>query len=335
MTHEFKKIIAAYKEQHTMGVTCVLASVVGLEGSSYRRPGVRMLLAANGKIVGAVSGGCVEKEIAVQAVSVFKTGIPKVITYDGRYRLGCEGILQILIEPFAPTEEGLHKIETILRSRDYLEIHSYYLPEFKENSVFGSTVVLAEEQIPLGNTLVDPKDLDCFKQKLAPCLRLLIIGGEHDAVKLCEFATLTGWEVTVVVDPRDAKHISDFPGAIKLIETDAAALEVSIDKQTAVVLMSHSFSKDLSYLIKLKDCFPAYFGLLGPAKRRENLFAELWEQQPNISEDFMSQIKGPAGLDLGAETPEEICLSILSEILTVIRRKDAKPLLQKKDRIHL
>ncbi len=80
----------------------VLASVVALEGSSYRRPGVRMLLLEDGHMTGAVSGGCVEKEIFRQSESVFRTGIPKMMTYDGRYRLGCEGILYILLEPFRP-----------------------------------------------------------------------------------------------------------------------------------------------------------------------------------------------------------------------------------------
>ena len=93
MTHEFKYIVnQAYKNQQN-GFKNVLATVVYLEGSSYRKPGVRMLIAENGEITGAVSGGCVEKEVVRRAQSIFASGVPKVITYDGRYRLGCEGIL--------------------------------------------------------------------------------------------------------------------------------------------------------------------------------------------------------------------------------------------------
>ena len=95
MTHELKAIFEQIEKVQQAGVKGVLASVVALKGSSYRRPGVRMLLLENGIMVGAVSGGCVEKEIIRQADSVFQSGVPKVMVYDGRYRLGCEGILAI------------------------------------------------------------------------------------------------------------------------------------------------------------------------------------------------------------------------------------------------
>ena len=97
MTHELKKIVKAYQQAKENGITTVLASVVALEGSSYRRPGVRMLILSDGRMIGAVSGGCVEKEIQRQAQTVFSSGNPIMMTYDGRYRLGCEGILFILI----------------------------------------------------------------------------------------------------------------------------------------------------------------------------------------------------------------------------------------------
>jgi len=120
MAHELKKIIKAYELARIHNTSCVLATVVALEGSSYRRPGVRMLLQQDGKMVGALSGGCVEKEVFKQATSVFKTLIPKVITYDGRYRLGCEGVLYILLEPFAPDIKFLENY-----TRAILEVHFF------------------------------------------------------------------------------------------------------------------------------------------------------------------------------------------------------------------
>ena len=106
MTHEFKNIVKEAITAKTEGLQSVLASVVALDGSSYRRPGVRMLILENGKMIGAVSGGCVEKEILLQSETVFKTGESKIMTYDGRYRLGCEGVLYILIESFNPSIES-------------------------------------------------------------------------------------------------------------------------------------------------------------------------------------------------------------------------------------
>ena len=105
MTHELKILMQGYLNARHIGLECVMATVVALDGSSYRRPGVRMLITENGQMTGAVSGGCVEKELLKQADSVFRTGNPKMMTYDGRYRLGCEGTLYILIERFSPSAE--------------------------------------------------------------------------------------------------------------------------------------------------------------------------------------------------------------------------------------
>ena len=102
MIHELKKIFQVHETSAKASLKSVLATVVALDGSSYRKPGVRMLILENGYTVGAVSGGCVEKEIVRQTASVFSSGEAKIMTYDGRYRLGCEGILYILLEPFDP-----------------------------------------------------------------------------------------------------------------------------------------------------------------------------------------------------------------------------------------
>ena len=133
MTHEFKNIVKSHKRAQELGVKTVLASVVALEGSSYRRPGVRMLIWENGTCTGAVSGGCVEKEIERQAQTVFSTGIAKVMTYDGRFRLGCEGIIYILIEPFNPTNEFLSLFDVAINSRNSFSLHSYYKQEDSTN----------------------------------------------------------------------------------------------------------------------------------------------------------------------------------------------------------
>lgn len=335
MTHEFKAIVNAYLKAKKEGISCVLASVVALEGSSYRRPGVRMLILANGKRVGAVSGGCVEKEIEVQAQSVFKTGIPKVITYDGRFRLGCEGILYVLIEPFSPNKAFIAAFKTTLDIRKDFVVKSYFESIHGENSSFGSEVLFNDTSYSLSDNKATLSGAEYFEQKYAPCFQLVIIGGEHDAVTLCQYANLTGWQVTVVVDPREAKQLSDFPGATTFIAAEGKQLSVPVDQNTAIVLMTHSYTKDLAYLLALKDTTPAYLGLLGPTKRRNSLFNDLWEHEPNLNSDFLDLIKGPAGLDIGSETPQEICIAILAEILSVVRGRNAQPLANKSGSIHI
>ncbi|MGB0293426.1 MAG: XdhC family protein, partial [Flavobacteriaceae bacterium] len=129
MTHELESILKAYQINKNDGVQSVLATVVDLDGSSYRKPGVRMLIDAHQKTVGAVSGGCVEKDIVFQAQKVFESGEALIMTYDGRYRLGCEGVLYILIEPLELAEEQLSLILTQIKKRKPLEIKSSYRRE--------------------------------------------------------------------------------------------------------------------------------------------------------------------------------------------------------------
>ena len=334
MTHEFKTIINEYRIASEAGIQCVLATVVALEGSSYRRPGVRMLLLEDGKMVGAVSGGCVEKEVFRQAESVFNTGISKVMTYDGRYRLGCDGILYILLESMDMTEENLKTLNDILDSRKSFEIESYYQKEHTENKAFGSVLKMAGETFAFQKGFEPSSENEIFNQRMDASFQLILIGAEHDAVRLCSMAAMTGWQVTVVVHPKEEKTLEDFPGASELIADEGDTLDLSIDNETALVVMTHSYVKDLRYLISLQKSRPAYFGLLGPARRREKLFNELLEMNPDIESVFLEQIYGPAGLDIGAETPQEIALSVLSEIVAVVNDKNVNSLKEKEGRIH-
>lgn len=335
MTHELKKIIQAFQVARQGGNTAVLASVVALEGSSYRRPGVRMLLISDGKMIGAVSGGCVEKEIVRQAQEVFDTGMPKMMTYDGRYRLGCEGILYILIEPFEPETQFINSFWKTIKDRRPLLSRTFYTKENKNGAEMGTLFKWEQgfRSVRPGFSAVENTEM--FEQRMEPCQRLMIIGSEHDAVQLCSFAAMTGWEVTVVASPSEEKAITDFPGANEFQAITADDLDTSaIDGQTSVVLMTHSYVKDLSFLLQLKDTSPLYMGLLGPAARREKLLNEFLERQPDADLSFLDGIHGPAGLHLGAETPQEIAVSIISEILSVERNTQPLSLKNKSGAIH-
>lgn len=335
MTHEFKKIVQTYKQLEGSGRKAVMATVVALEGTSYRRPGVRMLIMDDGRMIGAVSGGCVEKEIFRQSESVFRSGMPRVMTYDGRYRLGCEGVLYILIEPFSPSPDFFKSFMEVLEKREDFRVVSYYGPQDTPGGKFGSMFITAEGKFPLRKGYMEAADTASFGETLQPCFRLMILGSEHDAVQLCSFASLAGWEVDVVASPAEEKNAADFPGARQLINTLPETLDTAkIDHQTAVVLMTHSYVKDLKFLLQLKDSRPAYLGLLGPAARREKLLNEFLEHCPEVSDEFFDNIHGPAGLNIGAETPQEIAIAVLAEILTVIRDKEPIPLKNKKGAIH-
>ena len=338
MTHEFKKIIEEAVLAEQKGLKTVLASVVALDGSSYRRPGVRMLILENKIMIGAVSGGCVEKEILLQSETVFNTGVSKIITYDGRYRLGCEGILYILLEVLELSNSFIDSFFECLRNRSSFEIHSHFRKEEGELTGLGTFVSIDNNLFSLSNTDAQkkPSNLSVFKQDMSPCFKLIIIGAEHDAVQLCKYASFTGWEVTIVAGVSESKSIKNFPGANVFTSTTAEAMDTSlIDNQTAIVLMTHNFANDLRYLVALKDTNPTYIGLLGPTKRREDLLSQFMEYCPDINLEFLDGIHGPAGLNIGSETPQEIAISIMAEILAFSRKQNSVSLSSKTGRIHV
>lgn len=334
MLHELKNIVRFAKMAKDRGIKTALVSVVALEGSSYRKPGVRMAVQENGNTVGAVSGGCVEKEICSQSTRVFQTNTPLVMEYDGRYRLGCEGKLWILIEPFNPSEEFVAVFNQQCVSRQEFTIVSYFSKHRSERLDGGSYFHFSAGKFSASE--VQPrKKQSSFAQIIPPAFKLIIMGCEHDAVQLCHYAAATGWEVQIVAPIDALKSINDFPGATSYLAVHEKELDaIRFDAQTAVVIMSHSYAKDLRYLSRLVNKELIYIGLLGPRRRREQLFNELLEKNEWLSEQFFDKIYGPAGINIGAETPQEIAISILAEILSVIRNQKPISLKDKPVAIH-
>ena len=326
MIHELKEIIQHAVINQQKGLKNVLATVVHLEGSSYRKPGVRMLISEDLNSVGAVSGGCVEKEIIQRSKTVFRDNKPKIITYDGRYRLGCEGILYILLEPFNITTDFVDLFEKAYSERIHIKIESYFIKEDEALGNFGSKIFFNKNKNFSFNGLLKvdkTEEVNVFSQILEPPFKLIIIGGEHDAVKLCKISANLGWEIHVVTSAKDSKSLKDFPGASSVSGENPETINFKdLEKNTAIVIMNHSYVLDLKYVIKLAKYTPKYIGILGAPKRREKLFNELFEYLPDISEDFLENIYTPAGLHIGAKTPEEIAVSIIAEILSVIRNKE-------------
>ena len=333
MLHEIKNIIRAAQSAESNGIKTVLASVVSLDGSSYRRPGVRMSIQENGEMIGAVSGGCVEKEVRRQAQSVFETGASKLMVYDGRYRLGCEGILYILIEPLELSKDFLSAFYKQCESRKGFTIDSWFSKEEKHRLHGYSIFNLTDGSFAINSNQTD--GLEQFTQQLKPGFKLQIVGSEHDAVELCKLASNAGWEVDIIAPPDDPKSLENFPGASNYFGIDEHAFgQFTFDDQTAVVLMTHSYVKDLKYLSAIRNCDIPYIGLLGPSKRREKLINDILERHEDLDDSFFDRLHGPAGINIGAETPQEIALSIVSEILSVTRNQKTISLKDKTTGIH-
>ena len=322
--HEFKHIVQQALLNQKHGLRSVLATVVYLEGSSYRKPGVRMLISETGQMIGAVSGGCVENEIIRRAQVVFADGKARVIAYDGRYRLGCEGILNILIEPFQVSEGFIQAFQKVLETRQKFKIDTVFEANDNVTGEFGSKVVFDDEAVYTFSETFKPKLSVSFQvlcSEILPSIKLIIIGAEHDAVKLCSLASMLGWEVDVLTSVTDPKQFTDFPGAKSVSVTTAENSDFKTDQGTAVVLMTHNYAQDLKYLRKLADLHLKYLAILGPSKRTDRLKNDLLDYLPELEDSFLEEIYSPAGLDIGSITPEEIALSILAEILSVFRGK--------------
>ncbi len=337
MTHEIKLLFKTLESWQEQEKKAVLVTVVELNGSSYRRPGVRMIINEDGEYVGAVSGGCIEKEIERQAESVFKNGNAKIMTYDGRLRIGCEGILHILIEPVFLSDELLNDFELILKSRQNFDMEVYFFSRVGEHPKSGTIITLEDKAYSL-NPSFSAEEISNhkrFTQTFKPLFQLYIFGAEHDAVQLSQAAKLLGWKVTIVASAEESKSCDFFPGANSLISPTFNDIDTSpLDEQTAVVLMTHSFNKDVQYLLALKNIKPAYLGIIGSMNRRERVLSMLMEYAPGISLDFLEQIHGPAGISIGAETSSEIAVSILAEILSVVRNQHPMSLKDKVGSIH-
>jgi xanthine dehydrogenase accessory factor len=336
MTHEIKNLIEHIWTAQQQNLKSVLATVVALEGSSYRRPGVRMFIQENGKTFGAVSGGCVEKEVVLQAQSVLESDVPKIMTYDGRYRLGCEGIIFILIEPVKLSEELKIQFETVLKKRIDFHSETFFTREEQSNIAFGTQFLFSGNSFSLRDNFGVPSEkMSCFRQTFEPLFQLYLFGAEHDTVCLCKTASDLGWQVTVVASADEAKTISFFEGAHQFISTTIDSLDVSaVDSQTAILLMTHSFNKDVQYLLALANTRSAYFGILGPKHRRERVIEKALDFNSELSIDFLERLHGPAGINIGAESAQEIAISILAEILAVVRKQNLMQLKKKKGSIH-
>ncbi|WP_348823248.1 XdhC family protein [Flavobacterium aestuarii] len=317
MTHEFLKIIESYKRASQKNIRTVLATIVHVEGSSYRKEGTQMLIDEYENITGALSGGCVEQEVVRQSISVFSSNCPKVFKYDGRFRLGCEGSIYILIELFHPDNELLHQIEQAIEQRQPFSLSCSFLAEEISQPDFGTSFEFKDITFYHSNYEKGTDNL-VFTQKIESLNRLCIFGIEHDAEKLSQMASFLGWEVIIIGSEYSAVNNSDFPFAKSVLTMKPEDLNQNLFcKNTAVVVMSHNFSKDLHFLLNIISSNVRYIGLLGPVHRREKLLNAILDNDVFIDDFIFDKIHGPAGLAIGSKTPEEIALSIMAEITSV------------------
>ncbi len=355
---ELRQIIQAYQTACAQKKRTALATVVHIEGSSYRSPGARMLITEEGLLTGAISGGCLEGDALRKALLVMMGGKPLLVTYDTSDEddsglgigLGCNGIIRVLIEPINPQETPVRLLQWITAKRHPAALVTFYTPDDKKNSIQGTCIALTPAGVlttggalplPLHRVMADMQQVlkekapafvhyppasgegpvvTAFIHYIAPAPALIVAGAGNDVLPLAQLAELLGWELTLIDGRPGYANTARFPGCQVIVSDPAEALQqTTIDEQTAIVLMSHNYAYDKAILAHAIGSPASYIGLLGPAKKRERMLEEL--AAAGSTNDRPSRIFGPTGLDIGTETAEEIALSVVAEIKAVFAGK--------------
>lgn len=228
-----------------------LATLVRAHGSSYRRPGARMLITADGSTVGSLSGGCLEEEVATRARDVIRTGAPALMTFDTRLRFGCNGTIDVFIERVA--DDFLAQLSAHLRERRSCRVLTTFAGERP-----GSRLVGAFDHGPV----------DSFVQQIEPPIQLIIFGDGPDSAPLRAYANVLGWLVVEV-------------------ET-AAQLPKALDQRSAAIVKSHNYGRDFTALQQLLRMDLRYVGLLGPRRRRDQLLHALLDEGIDIQAELFA-----------------------------------------------
>ncbi len=310
----------------------VLATLATVEGSSYRRPGARLLLTTDGRRLGSMSGGCLEEDILVRARNVLVSGTTETVIYDTTSEndlvwgvgLGCHGVVRVVIEKLPP-----RPLWAVALAENFATRRPTLL-------AVGHT---APDPAHLGTRLASgPADTETgtFFDRIRPPTTLAIFGAGDDAQPLARLADELGWQVTVA-DPRAAFATAErFPVAQTLAVAPSGDLvgRVALDADTLAVVMTHHYVHDVPLLRALLPRALAYLGLLGPKKRAERILADLARDGLTITAEMRARLYAPVGLDLGADSPEQVALAIVAEMQAVLAHRDARPLRERTRPIH-
>jgi xanthine dehydrogenase accessory factor len=370
---DLREIIKAYEAAMHAGKKSALAAVVHLDGSSYRRPGARMLVTDEGELTGAISGGCLEGDALRKAMLALSQQQSKLVTYDTNdeddatvgIQLGCAGIIQVLFEPINPGNPGnpIQLLRKVVALRQKSVLVTLFSLEDKRNEQPG-TCLLMEENGNISGTIPYPElhdaimedvheamerrssffknyisknlSITAFIEFLQPAVSLVVVGAGNDAIPMMQIADSIGWEIRVVDGRSTHAKPERFVSACQVVvsKPEKVLEQIPIDEQTVFVMITHNYNYDLAMLKSLLQRKVTYIGMLGPKKKLDRMLEELRNEGMQLSKEQLESIYGPVGLEIGAETAEEIALSIIAEIKAVLSGKPGGSLRNKPDVIH-
>jgi xanthine dehydrogenase accessory factor len=328
---ERRQIVQRWQE----GSATVLVTLVRAEGSSYRQPGARLLLGADGAYAGTISGGCLEAEVVRKAGWMVRNGavVERYSTMfedtdEVPFGLGCGGVVDLLIEPADtpecraliaamegalggeettvltwPPREGRRLARAVLTRRGDFSFASEGLSE-------ETLVAVRQELLLRGDVGVAEEEI--FVERMAAPQRLFVLGAGDDAKPLVSMAALLGWSVTVADGRAQLAKAERFPEAERVVALNGSA-ELDVRTEDAVVLMTHSYEQDRELLAALLSVAPRYFGLLGARHRSSLLVSEVAAMTGRSVAECCERLYAPVGLDLGGDGPEAIALAVIAE----------------------
>jgi xanthine dehydrogenase accessory factor len=347
--------------------TPVLATIVGVEGSAYRRPGAKMLVSEAGG-VGSITAGCLEDEVLALADEVREGGRPILETFDltgdddvWGLGVGCNGVIDILLEPldegYRPVVEAYHDgddvvVFTVLDS-DHPAVgrgDRLYAPDGTVPVTAGDgwpDWLVGDLEAPAGtlhergaaetvSITRDGATVDVFVDAVTAPPELLVFGTGHDVAPLVEFATRVDFRVTVVGFRGGNATPERFPAADTVRSTSPARLrdELDVDADTYTVVMTHNFIDDTIAVDELLRTPTPYVGLMGPTERFEEIVDDLAADGRELTDAELDRVYTPVGVDLGSGTPHGIALSIVAELLAVRNDREPKHLRDRRSHIH-
>jgi len=370
---ELEAILSAYDVMKAKKQACVLATVVHVEGSSYRQAGARMLMNEQGLMIGSISGGCLEGDALRKALFALQQGQNKLVTYDTSdeedavvgAQLGCNGVIQVLFEPvdFQQPDNPVELLKKAADRRDTVAIVTLFNlqknkkqpgtkmlldagmnmtgnignPDFSNALQADVRQAFAENSSLFGEYHIAGEKRHAFIEICRPVPELVLVGAGNDAQVLAQMADLLGWRVAVADGRYTHANGQRFNGSCQVIVAKPEKIldRIRIGARTVFVLMTHNYQYDLAVL-KLLLPHPEipYIGILGPQKRYRRMLDELYSQGIHVAPEQAARIYAPMGLDLGGENASEIALSVLSEMLAVLNHSGGSHLRERSGPIH-
>ncbi len=325
------------------GEHLALATVINVDGSAPRAEGAKMAISASGKIAGSVSGGCVESAVVEEAMNVLRSGTPTIVRYGINKNmmwdvgLSCGGAIDVFIQPL-PGSLPVEPVEafavcTIVRgpkgvgSRLIVNSSGQVRGDLGDGTVQASAVDHARQLVARGQSrTMTLGDYQIFIDVSIPQPRTLLVGAVHIAMALCRMAAQTGFAVTVI-DPRATLcNRERFPDAAELIVEwpDDALPRLTLDENTYVAVLTHDEKFDDPTLMRVLPSRARYVGAIGSRKTQTLRRTRLLES--GVSSEDVARLRGPIGLDIGAQSPEEIAVAILAEMIAAKHDRSGVPL---------